>query len=79
VAVDFGELQLRLVRHLQGRIRGGEITERRLARVVDVSQPHLHNVLKGKHAFSMAMADKILRHLKLDLLDLIDPEDWRRR
>ena len=79
MAVDFRELQLRLVRHLQGRIRGGEITERRLARVVEVSQPHLHNVLKGKHTFSIAMSDKILRHLQLDLLDLIDPEDRRRR
>ncbi|HLK47599.1 MAG TPA: helix-turn-helix domain-containing protein [Bryobacteraceae bacterium] len=78
MAVDFEELQLRLVRHLQQRIRGGEITERRLARVVEVSQPHLHNVLKGKHAFSIATADKILRHLKLDLLDLIAPEELRR-
>lgn len=78
MAVDFQELQLRLVRHLQQRIRGGEITERRLARVVDVSQPHLHNVLKGKHAFSIATADKILRHLNLDLLDLIAPEERRR-
>lgn len=75
MVVDFRELQLRLIRYLQERIRGGEISERRLARVVEVSQPHLHNVLKGKHSFSIATADKILRHLKLDLLDLIDPAE----
>ena len=75
MVVDFRELQLRLIRYLQGRIRDGEISERRLARVVEVSQPHLHNVLKGKHSFSIATADKILRHLKLDLLDLIDREE----
>ena len=78
MAVDFKELQFRLVQYLQDRIRNGEISERRLARFVDVSQPHLHNVLKGKHTFSIPMADKILRHLQLDLLDLIDPIERRR-
>jgi predicted transcriptional regulator len=78
MVVDFRELQLRLIRHLQERVHSGEISERGLARVLDVSQPHLHNVLKGKHAFSIATADKILRHLRLDLLDLIGPEERRR-
>ena len=75
---DFRELQIRLIVHLKARIRSGEITERRLARIVNVSQPHLHNVLKGKHSFSVAMSDQILHHLKLDLLDLIDPQERRR-
>lgn len=78
MALDFGELEVRLIHHLQERIRSGEISERSLARVIGVSQPHLHNVLKGRHLFSLAMADKILRHLNLDLLDLIDPEERRR-
>lgn len=78
MVVDFRELQFRLIRHLQERIRSGEISERRLALAVDVSQPHLHNVLKGKHTFSVPTADKILRHLRLDLLDLIDPQERRR-
>ena len=76
--VDFRELQLRLILHLQQRVRGGEITERSLSRVIGVSQPHLHNVLKGKHLLSNTMADRILRHLHLDLLDLIDPDRVRR-
>ena len=78
MALDFGELEVRLIHHLQQRIRSGEISERSLARVIGVSQPHLHNVLKGRHLFSIATADKILRHLNLDLLDLIDPEKRRR-
>ena len=78
MAVDFRELQSRLIRHLQERIRSGEISERRLADAVAVSQPHLHNVLKGKHSFSVPTADKILRQLRLDLLDLIDPKERRK-
>lgn len=76
-AVDFRELEHRLILYLQERVRSGEITERSLARVIGVSQPHLHNVLKGRHLFSLPMADKILRHLDLDLLDFIDPEERR--
>lgn len=78
MALDFGELEVRLIHHLQNRIRSGEISERSLARVIGVSQPHLHNVLKGRHLFSIATADKILRHLNLDLLDLIEPEERQR-
>jgi hypothetical protein len=35
----------------------------------------VHNVLKGKRSFSLAMADTILNVLHLDLLDLIQPEE----
>lgn len=78
MALDFGGLEVRLIHHLQELIRSGEISERSLARVIGVSQPHLHNVLKGRYLFSIATADKILRHLQLDLLDLIDPEERQR-
>lgn len=71
--IDFREAQSRLIQHLQQRVQSGEISERGLARAIGVSQPHLHNVLKGRHLFSIEMADKILRQLQLDLLDLIDP------
>lgn len=77
VPIDFRELEHRLILHLRQRVRSGEITERRLARVIGVSQPHLHNVLKGRHWFSIATADRILQHLNLDLVDLIDPEEHR--
>ena len=79
MAIDFEGLRLRLILNLRERVRTGEITERRLARVTGVSQPHLHNVLSGKRLLSMEMADQILHHLHLELLDLIDPDQRARR
>jgi plasmid maintenance system antidote protein VapI len=80
--MNFAELHQRLADHLRERVRSGEITERSLARTICVSQPHIHNVLKGKRTFSTATADVILRQLDLDLVDLIRPDElleWRRR
>jgi predicted transcriptional regulator len=80
--MNFAEFHQRLADHLRERVRSGEITERSLARSTLVSQPHIHNVLKGKRTFSTTTADAILRHLDLDLVDLIRPDElleWRRR
>jgi transcriptional regulator with XRE-family HTH domain len=80
--MDFQELRERFVTHLRERVRSGEITERGLARISGVSQPHIHNVLKGKRVLSTVMSDEILRNLRMDLLDLMKPEDlleWRSR
>jgi len=80
--MDFHELQGRFVVFLRERVRSGELTERGLARITRVSQPHIHNVLKEKRLLSIDTSDKILRRLRMDLLDLIRPEDlveWRRR
>ena len=68
--------------HLRELVRGGEMTERGLARLTHVSQPHMHNVLKGKRVLSPGTADKILLQLHLDLLDLLEPGElleWRHR
>ena len=72
MAIDFEWLRLRLILNLRERVRSGEITERRLARLAGVSQPHLHNVLSGKRLLSIEMADQVLRRLDLELLDLFD-------
>jgi transcriptional regulator with XRE-family HTH domain len=80
--MNFAEFQRRLVAHLKDSVRSGELTERGLARITGVSQPHMHNVLKGTRTFSPHMADTILGLLDLDLLDLIEPDElleWRRR
>ena len=77
--MNFQQLQYRLIDHLRDRIRRGELTERRLAHLTGISQPHIHNVLKGKRSFSIEISDSILTRLKLDLLDLIHPEDLERR
>jgi len=70
----FGELHDRLVATLRTRVRNGELSERRLAHITGVSQPHIHNVLKGVRTLSQTMADRILRRLDLSLLDLIGQE-----
>jgi transcriptional regulator with XRE-family HTH domain len=75
--MDFQELERRFIEHLRERIRSGELTERRLARLTGISQPHVHNVLKGKRIFSLQAADTILHVLRLDLLDLISPEEFK--
>ena len=61
------ELRGHLVQRLRDMVRNGELTERALARTTGVSQPHIHNVLKGKRALSVEMADVILNALNLDV------------
>jgi transcriptional regulator with XRE-family HTH domain len=73
--MDFQELERRFIEHLRQRIRSGELTERGLARLAGISQPHVHNVLKGKRVFSLETADALLHVLHLDLLDLLNPDD----
>jgi len=68
--MDFRLLQVRLIEHIERRVHNGETTERSLARRSGISQPHLHNVLKGARSMSPEMADQILHCLHIDLLDL---------
>lgn len=80
--MTFSEMQQRFAEHLRERIRSGEVTERALAHRSGISQPHLHNVLKGKRFLSAGRADQILRCLDLDLVDLITLDEllsWQRR
>jgi len=80
--MTFLDLQQRLIELLRDRVKSGEVTERSLARLAGVSQPHLHNVLKGKRLLSIDMADAILINLKLAVYDLIEPEEvirWHER
>ena len=80
--MNFREQQRRLIAHLRALIRSGDATERGLARLTGVSQPHMHNVLKGKRLLSLEMADRVLAQLHLDLLDFIEPGElleWQRR
>jgi hypothetical protein len=69
--MDFHSLRLRLIAHVQSRLRNGEITERGLARLSGISQPHMHNLLNGTRVLRPEMADQILRCLRIDLLDLL--------
>jgi hypothetical protein len=73
--VEFRLLQSRLIEHLRERVRSGELTERSLARMTGVSQPHIHNVLKGIRLLSPAMADHVLENLRMQVLDLFQPAE----
>jgi Cro/C1-type HTH DNA-binding domain len=73
--MTLGDLQQRLVALLRKRVRNGELTERGLARMVGISQPHMHNVLHGKRTFSIETTDVIMRQLRVDVLDLIEPDE----
>lgn len=68
--MTFREAQGRLLVYIQDRIHNGEFTERGFARVLGISQPHLHNVLKGARRLSPAIFDTILRYFQLSILDL---------
>ncbi len=75
----FQTLQARLLAAIRMKVRTGELTERRLARLTGISQPHVHNVLKGARELSPEVADLILRELKLSLLDLVEHEELAAR
>jgi transcriptional regulator with XRE-family HTH domain len=52
-------------------VQAGEISERALARRAGLSQPHLHNVLKGVRTPSPAAADQLMRALNVSVPQLL--------
>ena len=74
----FEELHGRLLLSLRMRLSNGELSERRLARLTGISQPHVHNVLKEKRILSPKAADQILHRLGMSVLDLLRREESAR-
>lgn len=70
--VTFEELRNKLLENLRARVRNGEVTERRLARLTGISQPHVHNLLKGVRTLTPQLGDQILKNLKMSLTDFVD-------
>lgn len=70
--LTFDDLAQRLVRDLANLIHSGCVTERRLAGLVGISQPHLHNVINGVRRLTPDVGDQLLDHLNWSLLDLVD-------
>ncbi|WP_321472263.1 hypothetical protein [uncultured Paludibaculum sp.] len=68
-------LQNRLLMAVRYRLSNGEYTERSLARHIGVSQPHVHNVLKGVRGLSTEVGDALLRGLDFSLVDLIETNE----
>jgi hypothetical protein len=71
--VYFQELQRRLIEFARERVQTGKLTERGLARLCGVSQPHMHNVLKNIRSPSTSAADRLMRALDIRVPDLL----WR--
>ena len=68
----------RLRAYIRLRINSGEYTERSLARVLRISQPHLHNMLKGVRRISVEFGDRLMVKFRISVLDLITEEElWR--
>src|SRR5215831_16643002 len=69
--VLFSTLQQRLIRRLNDEIRAGKLTERGLARRAGLSQPHVHNMLKGIRSPTAESADAMLRAISAGVSDLM--------
>jgi plasmid maintenance system antidote protein VapI len=65
--VNFEILLLKLRELLREKVRNGDLTERGMARATGVSQPHLHNILKGIRALPPELADQLLTLADLNL------------
>ena len=68
--MTFQDARLKLLAYVRSEVRNGELTERGFARLIGISQPHAHNVLKGARTLSPEVFDLILKYLHLSLLDL---------
>ncbi len=73
--MTYQDAQSKLLALVRDRIQNGELTERGLARRIGISQPHVHNVLKGVRNLSSEIFDLILEHFEMSLLDLAPAED----
>jgi transcriptional regulator with XRE-family HTH domain len=69
--LNYQDAQLKLLAYVRSQIRNGELTERGFARLIGISQPHVHNVLKGVRNLSPNIFDLALKYLHMSLLDLI--------
>jgi hypothetical protein len=73
--VSFEALFRRLIAAVNLRIKNGEYTERGLARILGISQPQMHNVLKGARTLHVDLADKLLWKLGLSVVQLFEAEE----
>jgi plasmid maintenance system antidote protein VapI len=73
--IQFDELMDRLRAYIRLRINSGEFTERSLARVLRISQPHLHNMLKGVRRINVELGDRLMVKFRISVLDLITEEE----
>ncbi len=73
--LTFRAIHVRLLAFVNARIHDGEFSERSLARKLGVSQPQLHNVLKGARTLRIELADALLTEFRICVLDLLTKEE----
>lgn len=73
--MNFEFLFARLIVRVREMVTNGELTERRLAKIVGISQPHIHNILKGIRPLTPELSDRLLRGVHLSVTDLIAGAD----
>jgi hypothetical protein len=73
--LTFQDARRKLLAYVRDQVRNGELTERGFARMIGISQPHAHNVLKGVRTLSPEVFDRSLKSLHLSLLDLAPLEE----
>lgn len=73
--LSFETLLANVRREINNRIQNGECTERALARILGISQPHVHNVLKGIRRLQPKFADRFMQKFGISLIDLLQDSD----
>lgn len=73
--LTFTAIHVRLLAFVNARVQNGEFSERSLARRLGVSQPQLHNVLKGARKLNIELADAMLAEFRISVLDLLSKEE----
>jgi hypothetical protein len=73
------DLEDNLRAHIWARIHRGELTGSGLSRDAGFQQAHMSNFLNARRGLSPEAMDRLLDVLKLDVLDLADPEELRLR
>ena len=63
--MTFQDARVKLLAYVRNEVRNGELTERGFARLIGISQPHAHNVLKGVRNLSPEIFDLILKCLAI--------------
>jgi len=67
----FRDLQDQLIGIARFRVRSGELTERGLARLSGISQPHMHHVLNNLRLLSTEATDRLMKALDLSVPDVL--------
>lgn len=77
--MQFRALQDNLRKELLRRIDAGALTGLQLARMAGFQQAHISNFLNHKRGLSLEGMDKVLRVLKISVLDLLEPAEVNKR